>query len=398
MWKFILEILERETNMNVAVAHHSLNIPGGAERLCLVVIEALRKRGHDVSLITVEKTDWNLIQKNFGMVVKPNKEEYITRSRVSKNLLSIPIASTYFLTYIMQLLANKSKQKHDLIVNTFGDVINSIADLTYVHFPLRAALELSQIPAFSNKSRWWAIAPLYDLAVSLLDKFSPGALLTNSKFMQEIIKNFLHRNSMVIYPPVNVETLSSQSFRHRKEGYTVAIAASYTPKRHLEQVPLIAKYTKSAKFVVMGKADEYSVPTLRKLKEQISAFHVKDRITILTNVPIDKFLEIFLRAKVYLHIMPYDHFGISVVEGMASGCVPVVHRSGGPWLDILDGRQGEYGFSYATAEEAASYIDTLVTDENSRNKVASRAFHRAKKFDRAVFMERMVDVVERVVS
>ncbi|MCK4483161.1 glycosyltransferase, partial [Candidatus Bathyarchaeota archaeon] len=105
-----------------------------------------------------------------------------------------------------------------------------------------------------------------------------------------------------------------------------------------------------------------------------------------------------LRAKVYLHIMPYDHFGISVVEGMASGCVPVVHRSGGPWLDILDGRQGEYGFSYATAEEAASYVDTLVTDENLRNKIASRAFHRAKKFRRAVFMEKMVDVVERVAS
>ena len=384
--------------MKIAVAHHSLNIPGGAERLCLVVIEALQKRGHDVSLITVEKTDWNLIQKNFGVVVKPNKEEYITKSRVSKNLSSIPIASTYFLTYIMQLLANKSKQKHDLIVNTFGDVINSIADLTYVHFPIRAALELSQIPAFSNKSMWWAIAPLYDLAVSLLDKVSPGALLTNSKFMQEIIKNFLHRDSLVIYPPVNVETLSSPSFRNRKEGCTVAIVASYTPKRYLEQVPLIAKYTKFAKFVVMGKADEYSVPTLRKLKEQISTFRVKDRITILTNVPIDKFLEILLRAKVYLHIMPYDHFGISVVEGMASGCVPVVHHSGGPWLDILDGRQGEYGFSYATAREAASYIDTLITDENLRNKVASRAFHRAKKFDRAVFMEKMVDVVERVAS
>lgn len=384
--------------MKIAVAHHSLNIPGGAERLCLVVIEALRKRGHDVSLITVEKTDWNLIQKNFGMVVKPNKEEYITKRRVSKNLSSIPIASTYFLTYIMQLLANKSKQKYDLIVNTFGDVINSIADLTYVHFPIRAALELSQIPAFSNKSMWWAVAPLYDLAVSSLDKISPGTLLTNSKFMQEIIRNFLHRDSSVIYPPVNVETLSSQCFRNRKEGCTVAIVASYTPKRHLEQVPLIAKYTKFAKFVIMGKADEYSVPTLRKLKEQISAFHVEDRITILTNVPIDKFLEILLRAKVYLHIMPYDHFGISVVEGMASGCVPVVHRSGGPWLDILDSRQGEYGFSYETAEEAASYIDTLVTDENLRNKIASRAFHRAKKFDRAVFMEKMVDVVERVAS
>ena len=44
--------------MRIAVAHHSLNIPGGAERLCLAAIEALRKKGHNVTLITVEKANW----------------------------------------------------------------------------------------------------------------------------------------------------------------------------------------------------------------------------------------------------------------------------------------------------------------------------------------------------
>jgi hypothetical protein len=37
---------------------------------------------------------------------------------------------------------------------------------------------------------------------------------------------------------------------------------------------------------------------------------------------------------------------MSVVEGMAAGCVPVVSRCGGPWFDILDCKQGVYGFSY----------------------------------------------------
>jgi len=148
--------------------------------------------------------------------------------------------------------------------------------------------------------------------------------------------------------------------------------------------------------MVMGKADEYSLPTLRKLQTLVKTLHVEDQVKLLTNVPIDKFLEVLSRAKVYLHVMPYDHFGISVVEAMASGCVPVVHRSGGPWLDILDGRQGEYGFSYVAAEEAASFIGALVTDENLRGKMASRASYRAKKFDRSVFMKKVVQVVEKV--
>lgn len=175
----------------------------------------------------------------------------------------------------------------------------------------------------------------------------------------------------------------------------VVVVASYTPKRHLEQVPLIAKHSKSAKFLIMGKADEYSLPTLKKLRDDISRLHVEDRVTLLENVPFKEFLQVLSEAKVYLHTMPQDHFGISVVEAMASGCVPVVHRSGGPWMDILDEQQGMYGFSYSTLAEAARHIDTLVSDEDLRSRTALKASYRAKRFDKTVFMKRMVEVVEK---
>ena len=383
------------TLMKIAVMHHSLNIPGGAERLCLSVIEALRNKGHNVSLITVEKTDWKVVKDSFGSVVLPNEENYVITGRISRKLTSILVSSTYFSIFVLQLLATRQKQKHDLIINTFGDAVNSMADITYVHFPLRAALSLSQIPPLTNVPMWQTIAPIYGSAMSLLDKITPGDLLTNSKFTKEIIRTVLRRNSLVLYPPVNTETYSSNCFRNTKEGHTVVVVASYTPKRHLEQVPLIAKHSKSAKFVVMGKADEYSLPTLKKLRDHISRLHVEDRVTLLENVPFKEFLEVLSEAKVYLHIMPQDHFGISVVEGMAAGCVPVVHRSGGPWMDILDEQQGMYGFSYSTPAEAARYIDTLVSDEDLRSRTALKASYRAKRFDKTVFMKRMVEVVEK---
>jgi alpha-1,2-mannosyltransferase len=382
--------------LKTAVIHHSLNIPGGAERLCLAVIEALRRKRHEVTLITVEKTDWNLVQRNFGNVIRPNNEDYLSEFRFSKSLSNIAIASLFFTACVLQLLLNKSRRRYDLLINTFGDAVNSVADITYIHFPLRAAVVFSQIPAFASEQMWRTAAPIYDIAMSFLDRFSPGELLTNSKFMQEVIKNVLHRKSLVVYPPVDVETFSSRCFKGRKNGRMVATISSYTPKRHLEQIPLIAKHTESAKFMVMGKADDYSLHTLRKLQALVKALHVEDRVKLLTNVPINKFLDILSRAKLYLHVMPYDHFGISVVEAMASGCVPVVHRSGGPWQDILDGRQGEFGFSYVAAEEAASFISALITDENLRSEMASRNLYRAKKFDRSVFMKKVVKVVEKV--
>jgi len=382
--------------MEIAVVHPSLNIPGGAERLCLAVIEALRKKGHNVTLITVERSDWQIVERNFGHIIMPSQEVYMISNRLSRNLSSIPIASAYFLIYVLQLLGGRSRRRYDLIINTFGDVINSIADVTYVHFPLRAAVEYSQIPAFSNKSMWQAIAPLYSATMNTLDRIYPGELLTNSKFMQGIIGKTLKRKSLVVYPPVNIETFSSKCFKSQKNGRTVAVVASYTPKRHLERLPLIAKYSKHAKFVVMGKADEYSLPVLMRLKKQLSEFHVEDKVTLMTNVPFNEFLARFSEAKVYLHIMPYDHFGISVVEAMASGCVPIVHRSGGPWQDILDCQQGTYGFSYTTPEQAAELIDRLVTNEDSRCRIASRSLQRARKFDKAIFMQRITEVVEKI--
>jgi alpha-1,2-mannosyltransferase len=384
--------------MRIIVAHHSLNIPGGAEKLCLSVIEALGKRGHEVSLLTVEKTDWSLVQNCFGTVTLPDKENYFTATRFSSRLTNISVSAAYFSIYLLQLLANKSRHNHDLIVNTFGDAIDSIADITYVHFPLRAASMLSQIPAFTNRSMWQTIAPAYNLVMSVTDKIESGNLLTNSKFVQGIIRKILGRSSLVIYPPVDVESFSATPLKDTKEDFTVAVIASYTPKRHLEQIPLIAKHSKYARFLIMGKANEYSASTFAKLRRLMCKLHVKNRITLLQNAPNKEFVDSLSKAKVYLHTMPQDHFGISVVEAMASGCVPVVHKSGGPWIDILDQQQGTYGFSYSTPQEAAEHIDMLLTHEDLRGKAASRALQRARSFDKTVFMKRIVEVVERIAS
>lgn len=383
--------------MKIAVIHHSLNSAGGAERLCLAAVEALKERGHKVSLVTVERTNWAFLHDKFGRVVMPDQEIYITTQLFSQSLKSTPLASTYFLAYALQLLLSRSRNKYDLTINTFGDAINSICDIAYIHFPLRAALEFSQVPAFTHTSIWRALVPIYNLTAMTCDRIAPSKLLTtNSKFVQGIVRTTLNRDAIVIYPPVDTKVFSSKCFKPQKDGSLVALVAGYTPKRHLEQLPLIAQHTKAARFIVIGKTDEYSTQTIQELRESMRALHVEEKITLLKNVPFTELLKILSNAKVYLHIMPFDHFGISVVEAMASGCVPVVHRSGGPWTDILDTRQGAYGYSYSTPVEAASYIDMLVTNEELRGRIAAKASYRSKKFDKAVFMRRLAEVVERV--
>jgi glycosyltransferase involved in cell wall biosynthesis len=110
------------------------------------------------------------------------------------------------------------------------------------------------------------------------------------------------------------------------------------------------------------------------------------------------YLDCICRGKVLLRTLFFETFGMSVIEAMAAGCVPVVPRCGGPWFDILECKQGVYGFSYGSIGEAAEIINRLLSDEALRESVASRARERALMFDGSIFEKKILDVVDKVCS
>jgi glycosyltransferase involved in cell wall biosynthesis len=84
---------------------------------------------------------------------------------------------------------------------------------------------------------------------------------------------------------------------------------------------------------------------------------------------------------------------MSIVESMAAGCIPIVPRTGGPWIDILDCQEGQYGFSYRSSAEAAAKIKLLLDDESLRSKVSVRAIERSVAFEK-----KLLSIVEAVFS
>jgi glycosyltransferase involved in cell wall biosynthesis len=72
-----------------------------------------------------------------------------------------------------------------------------------------------------------------------------------------------------------------------------------------------------------------------------------------------------------------EHFGISTVEAMAAGCVPVVINRGGQ-PDIVE--HGVSGFVWETLDELVDYTLQLVKDERMRFQMAAAARVRARAF------------------
>jgi len=374
--------------------HLSLNFLGGEERLCLSFINALKKQGCHVTLFTLEKTDWRAVGKVFGEITLPDAEVNMSSLFIHGKFSSPIIPLLSYLAYFEGLMALVSRRKYDIVINTYGDMFTSIADLSYVHFPITATLNYGQIPAFTSSMTWKAYSEAFKVWDFFASKIRPSVLLTNSKFTWQVIKDLLKRDAIVLHPPVAVKDYLNRN--NQRKNYVITVS-KFTPKRHLHKIPLIAKEIKNAKFIVAGVADEYSIETLQKLRRMIKFHNVEDRVSLMPNVPRSTLISLLRNAKVYLHTMPFEHFGTSIIEAMASGCVPVVHRSGGPWLDILNEQQGVYGFSYESIEEAAQTINFIMDREEVWRKMSEKAQKRAMCYDETIFEKKLNAIIDSFV-
>lgn len=371
------------------MAHPSLNKGGGAEKVCLATVRALCERGHTVKLATVDKTDWRILEKRFGQLVRPANESHLVESIPIKGLLSQAVFTTFY--FLLQLLVLRKEEESALIINTYGDLVDSIADLSYVNaIPARSAHLSIETISFV----WRMLSQTYDLALDVLDLLSPSNLLVaNSHFTANCIKRYLDRDSVVVYPPVDVTRFRKGAQNSRKENVVLTVSR-LRPGKNLEIIPLIAKFTQRARFLILGLADQASQSAIRTLKQAIEDHRVNDRVELLTNQPFEKLLEKYSSAKIFLQTQPTEAFGISVVESMASGDVPIVPSNGGPWLDILGQQQGKYGYSYRSAEEAAKIVEMLMENESLRVQVSDRAVQRASNFNTSNFERKILRIIE----
>jgi glycosyltransferase involved in cell wall biosynthesis len=92
--------------------------------------------------------------------------------------------------------------------------------------------------------------------------------------------------------------------------------------------------------------------------------------------------------------MENEPFGIAIVEAMASGCVPIIPTSCGAWRDVLESRQGYYGYGYGRYMEVPSYLAKL-EDEDTYLELARRAVERAKQFGAESFRRKILEALSR---
>ena len=83
---------------------------------------------------------------------------------------------------------------------------------------------------------------------------------------------------------------------------------------------------------------------LNRLKQMAIDFNLGQSVRFIVNEPREVLIDYFRKAKVGLHTMEDEHFGIAIVEMMSAGLVTVAHASGGPLHDIIGNQEEQIGF------------------------------------------------------
>jgi glycosyltransferase involved in cell wall biosynthesis len=80
---------------------------------------------------------------------------------------------------------------------------------------------------------------------------------------------------------------------------------------------------------IVGNMSPDGVGYFNYLSDLVRHYGLEDFVRFGINVTFDRLLDLIRRSKVYVHPLPGEPFGISTVEGMSAGMIPVVPDIGG---------------------------------------------------------------------
>jgi len=271
------------------------------------------------------------------------------------------------------------KSKCEVLIDTYSNALLPGVDVCYIHHPLLKKIE-SHPHHLRNRLYFSAYQSFLN---SRKRDITRKLFFANSKFTADAVKSEFGLTPYILYPPISTDLLDYNGTESDDQrDNTVITVARISAEKNLKIIPYIAKLTSNISFTIVGLLD--SIQEFNSLIRLINELGVSDKVKILTNIKRNDLKRILRTSKVYLHTSVNEHFGISIVEGMASGCIPIVHNSGGPKEFVPSSRR------YATIEDAAQKIDKAV-DRWSPKEACSLSSY-AEKFSVSNFSERFMKI------
>lgn len=227
------------------------------------------------------------------------------------------------------------------------------------------------------------------------------AVICNSEFTKRFIDREFRVKSVVLYPPVAVD----QFLPAKKETVILSVGRFTDLLHHKRQDVLVKAFRSLRRFpeaknwrLVLAGSDREGKELVGKLRQQAAGLPVE----IKTNLSFSELQAEYAKASLFWTATGFgveeevkpeamEHFGITTVEAMAAGCVPVVINKGGQ-KEIVHAE--ENGFCWSTTEELVEYSRRLITDAPLRKKLSRQAVVDSRLYSEEVFYDKVKELVD----
>jgi len=360
--------------MRIGFFSPTINRIGGGEWVTLNMIHALNTRKHEIIVYSAGRIDYDHIRNFFGKSLRidnevnlwPNLFDPFSLESIYPNLLKSSLFSL----------------KCDLLIDTFSNDLFPWTDAVYYQGTPRTL----RLPR--NGKRVF-FSPYKTFSTSTAKGFrSKGKILMAcSNHSARIIETFTRLPVRVLYPPVSDYFKFKNNSTQSRNNCAVTVARIANDKRP-DTIPQIAKLASvDVAFTIIGNCKTaYEMGMLQSLRKSIKKLGVEKKVAVLLNVSREKQREILQNSKVYLHpLVPYESFGVSALEAMSAGCIPVVP-------DIAGLREiAPKELRYKTIEEAASLVDASI--DKWSPQIAKEIANSTTRFSQARFEEEFLKIM-----
>lgn len=387
----------------VALAHDYLREYGGAER----VLETIHEMFPEAPVYTAYYNPESL-----GVNAKRFASWNIKTSWMQK----VPFANKLispFRIFAPFMFETFDFSEYDLVISSSSAVYFAKAVLTkphtlhlsYIHTPPRFLYGYTT--SFNYKKNLIThilgeilnhILRIYDFTVSQ----RPDILMANSKNVQSRIKKFYRRDSVVIYPPVDLKEfegviLASEARPESKKQDPGSFDSTQGKQARMTD----HGYFLSLNRLVRGKGTEIAVEACTKLNlplkvvgmgpelERLKSIAGKS-VEFLGNVDDEERVKIYAGAKALIVASEDEDFGITPVEAQASG-IPVIALKAGGFLEtVVQGKTGEF-FDKPDAESLMKVLENF--DPKKYDPEVCKK--QAEKFSEKRFKKELLELISK---
>lgn len=229
--------------------------------------------------------------------------------------------------------------------------------------------------------------------------FARSSVIVNSRFTKRYIDKNYGTNSEVLYPPVDIDIYKPSS----KENIILTVGRFDNILNKKNQHILIDSFKRllsdgysSWKLILVGGSVSNSNQYLQKLKDASRGYPIE----FFVNCNFGTLKNLYSKAKIYWHAAGFgvddnihpeqtEHFGITLVEAMASKCVPLAPVSGG-MVEIITSDKN--GYLYKSIDELISFTKHLIDNPTKMSKIQKHAFDSSSRFSVVQFERSLSDI------